>query len=135
MNEEQSKRIAEAAEAVVQAADALAEAREDANDKRFESEVERERTAAAQALAREVDAAGKRMEDAVRKATVAAAVAHRSNTYLRFKEAAQAARDGRRLARTITDQDGSAARRARGDEALARLEEALEIAASFVFVE
>src|SRR4051794_15902514 len=50
MNDEQSKRLADAADALLQASDAIEEAREAAGDKRFESEFERERVAALQQL-------------------------------------------------------------------------------------
>jgi len=135
MNDEQSKRIADAADAIVQAAEALVDARDDANDRRFESEVERERTAAAAQLMRELDAAGKRIEDAVRKAAVAGAAAGRTGAFQKYQQASRAVREGRRLARTITDQDGSANRKARGEEAISQLEEALEAAASLIFAE
>ncbi len=133
MNDEQSKRLSEAADAVIQASEALEEARESLKDKRFDSEVDRDRIAAAQQAASKLDAAGKKLEDAVRRGTIAAAALARPGSYARYREATAAAREGRGLARTAAEQDGSAAKRARGQEALARLEAALASAAAIVF--
>jgi|GEM_PF-1290994 len=133
MNDEQSKRIAEAAEAIVQATEALEDAREVLQDRRFESDVERERQAASGLLASRVDSAARRIEDAVRKSAVAAAAAARPGAYERYKEAIAAAGKGRSLGKTITDQDGSPAKRARAEEAIGQLSLALDIAAGLVF--
>lgn len=133
MNDEQSKRLADAADALVQAADALEEARAAAADARFDSEVERDRQAASQQLAGKVDGAGKRIEEAVRKGTTAAGASGRSGGYQLFRQASAAVRDGRALGRTIGDQDGSAAKRTRAEEAIKQLDDALEAAAGLVF--
>jgi hypothetical protein len=135
MNDEQSKRLSEAADAVIQAADALEEAREALTDRRFESEQERERMQAAQQMASRLDNAARRIEDAVRRGTIAAAALGGQGAYVRYREAIAAAREGRALGRSATDQDGSAARRAMGQEAFARLEAALTAAAAIVFGE
>jgi hypothetical protein len=135
MNEEQSKRTADAAEAIVSAAEALDEAREASNDRRFDSEQERDRQAATQQLGSRVESAAKRIDEAVRKGAVAAAVAGRAGGFDRYREAAAAAREGRALGRTISDQDGTPARRARAEEALERLAQALQTASELVFVE
>ncbi len=135
MNDEQSKRIAEAAEAVVQATEALDDAREVLQDRRFDSDVERERQAASGLLASRVDGAARRIEDAVRKSAVAAATTARAGAYKRYMEAAAAANKGRSLGKTITDQDGSPAKRARAEEAIEELNRALQTAADLVFTE
>lgn len=135
MNDEQSKRVSEAADAVLQAADALEDARESFNDKRFESAQERERLAAAQQMAGKLDNAGRRIEDAVRKGTIASAALDRRGAYSRYREATTAAREGRALARQAPNQDGTPGKRAKGEEALARLEAALNAAATIVFGE
>ncbi len=133
MNEEQSKRLSEAAESILQASEALEEARDAIGDRRFESDQDRDRSAAAQQMTSRLDNAGKRIEDAVRKGTVAAAAGLRPGAFARYREAWTAVREGRGLARTAADQDGSANKKLRGQEALARLEDALEGAATIVF--
>ncbi|MCC6385892.1 MAG: hypothetical protein IT302_00765 [Dehalococcoidia bacterium] len=133
MNEEQSKRLSEAAESILQASEALEEARDAMNDRRFESEQERDRAAAAQQMASRLDNAGKRIEESVRKGTVAAAASLRAGAFARYREAWTAVREGRALAKTAADQDGSANKKARGQEALSRLEDALDGAAAIVF--
>lgn len=135
MNEEQSKRLADAADAVLQAADALEDAANAVADRRFESEQERERLQAAQQMTGKIDAAGKRVEDALRKGAVAAAALGRPGAYLRYREATAAAREGRTMGRTAVELDGTANKRARADEALQRLDAALAAAAVIVFGE
>ncbi len=132
MNEEQSKRLADASDALVQAA--LDEARELLTDRRFESEQERDRTSAGQNLGSKVDGAAKKIEDAIRKGAVAAGATGRAAGWERYREASAAAREGRALARTIADQDGSASKRSRGEEAIGRLDAALGAAVRLVFV-
>lgn len=135
MNDEQSKRMAEAAEAIVHAAEALEDARDAANDRRFDSEQERDRLAASQQLGNRVDGAAKRIEEAARKGAIAAGAALRAGGFKRYRDAAATAKQGRALGRTIADQDGSPAKRARAEEAITKLEEALLIASELVFVE
>ncbi|HEY4668824.1 MAG TPA: hypothetical protein VIH05_03515 [Tepidiformaceae bacterium] len=135
MNEEQSKRLAEAAEAVLQAADALDDAGNAITDRRFESEQERDRLQAAQQMASKIDSAGKRVEDALRRGTIAAAALGRPGAYLRYREATAAARDGRAMGRLAADLDGTANKRAKGEEALVRLDTALAAAAIIIFGE
>lgn len=135
MNDEQSKRLSDAADALIQASDALEEARETLNDRRFDSEQERDRTQAAQQMTGKLDSAGKKVDDAVRKSTVAAAAMGKAGTFKTYKAADVAVRDGRGLARRSGDQDGTAAKKTMGAEALARLEAALESAAGIVFGE
>jgi hypothetical protein len=135
MNEEQSKRLSDAAESLLQASDALDEARDAVNDKRFESEAERDRAAAASQMANRLDSAGKRIEDAIHKGTVAAAALARAGGYVRYREAIAAAREGRSLSKSAPEQDGSANKRAAGLEALTKLEAALAGAAAIVFPE
>ncbi|MCC7366636.1 MAG: hypothetical protein IT303_19920 [Dehalococcoidia bacterium] len=134
MNEEQSKRLADAADSLVQAAEALDDARELLTDTRFESEQDRDRVAASQNLASRVDNAAKRIQDAIRKGVVAGGATGRPGAYQRYREATLAAREGRALARTISEQDGSASKRTRGEEAIARLETALDVAVMLVFL-
>jgi hypothetical protein len=133
MNEEQSKRLSDAADSVLSANDAIEEARESLTDARFESEQERDRAQAAQQMASRLENAGKRVEEAVRKGTIAAAALAREGAFIRYRTATAAAREGRSLAKSAPNQDGSAAKRERGQAALAKLNEALEAAAAIVF--
>jgi len=135
MNDEQSKRLSDAADAVIQANDALEEARDAINDKRFDSEQERDRLSAAQQMASKLDNAGKRIDDAVRKGAIASATLARPGAYARFKDATAAAREGRALGKSANDVDGTANKRARGQESLERLDAALAAAAIIVFGE
>ena len=135
MNDEQSKRVADAADAVISATDSLDEVREALADKRFDSEQERERTQAVQQVASKLDNAGKKIDEALRKGTVASAALDRKGVFPRFRQASQAVREGRSLARTAADQDGTAAKRQRAEEALAKLDAAVVTAASIVFGE
>lgn len=135
MNDEQSKRLSDAAEMLVQAWEALDEARAMFSDRRFESEQERERMVAGQQMAARLDNAGKRIEEAVRKAAIAAAAAGRPGAWLRYQESIAAAREGRQLGRAASEADGSANKRARGQEAWDRLSAAAEEAAAMVFPE
>jgi hypothetical protein len=133
VNEEQSKRLSDAAESVLSASEALEEAREAMADARFESEQERERAQAAQQMASRMDNAARRVEDALRKGTVAAAALAREGAFSRYRTATAAAREGRSLAKSAPNQDGTAAKRDRGSAALAKLDEAMEAAAAIVF--
>jgi len=133
MNEEQSKRLADAAEAILNATDALDEAREALGDRRFDSEQERERTQAIQQVSNRLDNAGKRVEDSLRKSVIAAATLGREGSYERYRSASAASREGRTLAKTATDQDGTLARRQRAEESLSRLDVALATAAALLF--
>lgn len=135
MNDEQSKRLSEAADALIQAGDALEEARATLSDARFDSQVERDRIAAASQMSSKLDAAGKRIDDAVRKGTIAAAALARAGAYQRYRDATAAIREGRALARISSEQDGSANKRAKGEESLARLDAGLTSAAVIVFGE
>ena len=133
MNEEQSKRLSDAAESVLSASEALDEAREAMTDARFESEQERDRSQAAQQMASRLENAAKRVEDAVRKGTVAAAALAREGAFGRYRSATAAARKGRALAKSTPNQDGTAAKREQGAAALAKLDEAMAAAAAIVF--
>lgn len=133
MNEDQSKRLGEAADAVISAAEALEEARAALEDKRFESEQERERLQACQQVASRLDGAAKRIEEALRKGTVASAASGRTGAYPRYVGGAEAAREGRATARLSMEQDGTVAKRAMARESLAQLEAALTTAAAIVF--
>ncbi len=135
MNEEQSKRLAEAAESLMQATSALDDARDAVNDRRFESETERDRAAAATQMSNRLDSAGKRIDDAIHKGTVAAAALARPGAYQRYKDGVAAVQEGRALGRAALEQDGAANKRASGQQALARLEQALATAAVIVFGE
>ena len=133
MNDEQSRRLGEAADLLVLAADALDDARETLNDARFGRELERDRTAAAQQLASRTDAAGKRIEEALRKACSASAANGRTATWAAYRTALAAAHAGRLLARAVPDADGTEKRQAAAREAMASLEGALQVAADLVF--
>jgi hypothetical protein len=135
MNDEQSKRLSEAADALIQASDALEEARETMNDRRFDSEQERDRIQAAQQMTGKLDNAGKKVDDAVRKCTVAAAATGRPGTFAAYKAADLAVREARGLARRSGDQDGTAAKKAMAAEAVTKVEGALASAAVIVFGE
>lgn len=135
MNDEQSKRLADAADAVMQAADALDDAREGIADRRFDSDQERDRMTAGQQMVSRLDGAGKRIEDALRKAATASAATGRPGSWATYREASASAREGRAMARGAAEADGSAQKRVRGEEAWDRLEAALEAAASLVFPE
>ncbi|HEX6030220.1 MAG TPA: hypothetical protein VFY90_02235 [Tepidiformaceae bacterium] len=135
MNDEQSKRLSEAADTLVQAWEALDEAREALGDRRFESDQERERMVAAQQMASRLDNAGKRIEDALRKGAIAAAAAGRTGAWPRYQESIVAAREGRQTGKSAQEADGVANKRARGQEAWERLNEAAEGAATLVFLE
>jgi len=135
MNEEQTKRLAEAAESLLQATTALDDARDAVNDRRFDSETERDRTTAATQMANRLENAGKRIDDAIHKGTIAAAALARPGAFQRYKDGAAAVQEGRGLGRAAPEQDGAANKRASGQQALARLEQALATAATIVFGE
>jgi hypothetical protein len=135
VNDEQSKRLADAADALITASEALEDARDALSDKRYESEQERERVAAAGQMSSKIDNAGKRIEDSIRKGTIAAAATGRAGAYKQYRDAWAAVREGRALGKTAADQDGTANKRARGQEALDRLDSALNGAAVIVFGE
>ncbi|MBE7520439.1 MAG: hypothetical protein HS107_14465 [Thermoflexaceae bacterium] len=133
MNDEQSKRLSDAADAVIAASEALDEAREALADRRFDSELERERLQAAQQMTSKIDAAAKRIDDAVRKGTIAAAALARTGAYARYREAVDAVKAGRATGKAAGEQDGTANKRTMGNEALGRLDTALNAAAAIVF--
>lgn len=135
MNDEQSKRLSEAADALLQARDAVEDARQSISDARFDSELERERTSAAQLMASKIETAAKRSDDAIRKGGIAAAACGRPGGFALYRTASLASREGRALGRTAADADGAANKRARGTDAVAKLDEALAAAARIVFVE
>jgi hypothetical protein len=135
MNDEQSKRLGDAADAVLQAADAIDEARDAVADRRFDGDLERDRISASQQMAAKIENAAKRVEDAIRKGTIASAANGRAGAWARYRDALVAAREGRALGKAALDQDGSANKRARGEEALAKLDAALGSAAVIVFGE
>jgi hypothetical protein len=135
MNEEQTKRLAEAAESLLQAASAVEDARDAVNDRRFDSEADRDRSAAATQMANRIDSAAKRLDDAIHKGTVASAALARPGAYQRYREAAAAAREGRVIGRASQDQDGSSNKRESGQRAVERLDAALATAAVIVFGE
>ncbi len=135
MNDEQSKRLSDAADALIQASDALNEARDSLADRRFDSDQERERAAAAQQLSSRLDAAGKRIEDALRKAAVASAASGRGGAWDAYRQAVLNARKGRTFARSVVDGDGTGQKRTRGEESWTLLSGALDATASLVFPE
>jgi hypothetical protein len=135
MNDEQSKRLSDAADAVILASSAVDDMHDTLTEPRFDSTVERERLSAAQQMANKLDGTGKRIEDAIRKGTIAAAAMASPGAYDRYREATNAVREGRALARAVAEQDGTANKRAKGQEALTRLEAALASAAAIVFSE
>ncbi len=135
MNDEQSKRLSEATDALILANDALKDARDACNDARFERDTDRERLAAAQQMGSKVDAAAKRLEEAVRRSTVAAAANGRAGAWPRYQEAVAKAREGRAKAKSVPESDGVPARRTAATEGVALMEAALAQAAAIVFSE
>ena len=79
--------------------------------------------------------AARKIEDGLKKATIAGAACARPATYNRYRNAILTLRDARSLGKTAADQDGAIAKRQRGQEALMRLDEALGIAATIVFTD
>jgi len=96
---------------------------------------ERDRIPAAQQMSSKLDNAGKRIDDAVRKGTIASATLARPGAYARFRDATAAAREGRALGKSANDVDGTANKRARGQESLDKLDAALTAASIIVFGE
>lgn len=135
MNDEQSKRLAEAADAVLLANEALSEASESMHDPRLESGQDRERSRAAQQLASRLDNAAKRIEDSLRRGALAAATLGTPGAFARYREAVAAARGAREAARIIPDADGTAQKREAADAAMQQLTTALEGAIALVFAE
>lgn len=133
MNEDQSKRLGDAADAVIGAAEAVEDARTALDDKRFDSEQERERLQASQQAASRLEAAGKKIEEALRKGTVASAASGRTGAYPRYVGGADSVRQGRATARLSLEQDGTASKRTMAREALVQLEAGLATAAAIVF--
>ncbi len=133
MNDEQSKRLSDAADAVVSASEALDEAREALADRRFDSDLERERMQAAQQMTSKIDSAAKRIDEAVRKGTIAAAALARTGAYARYREAIDAVKSGRAAGKAAGEQDGTVNKRAKGTEAVSLLDAALGHAAAIVF--
>ena len=135
MNDEQSKRVADAADAVLQANEALSEARDSTKDPRLESTQDRDRTQAAQQMASRLDNAAKRIEDALRRGALAAATLGTPGAFARYSEAVAAARSGRETARSIQDADGTPAKVGAAEVALGQLATAVEGAIALVFAE
>ncbi len=134
MNEEQSKRLADAADAVIQSAEAAAEAAEALEDPRFASEQERDRTQAAQQVASKLENAGKKVHDALRKGAVAAAASGRAGVYEAYQAGAAAASTSRDEAKAIGNEDGSANKQAKAQQSRESLETALNAAVKLVFL-
>jgi hypothetical protein len=135
MNDEQSKRVAEAAEALIQANDSLEEARDALRADRFERDSERERANAAQQLTSRIDAAGRRVEEALRRAAISSAALGRSGAWAPYRSAVGGVREARASVRGPADPSEVDARRAAGELAVARLDEGLSVAAGMVFGE
>lgn len=135
MNDEQSKRLAEAAEAVLRATDAIEDARAAFEDPRFESDQERIRLQAAQQVVSRLDAAGKRVDDGLRKAAIACAALGRDGAYGRFREARATLQQGQAATSSVMNEDGIVAKRTKAQEAMGLLESALAGAAALVFGE
>ncbi len=133
MNEEQSKRLAEAADAVLQSAEAVEEASAALSDPRFESDQERDRTQAAQQAASKLENAAKRTQDALRKAAVAAASSAQVGVYEIYQGGATAAAASRDAAKGISNEDGSANKQARAQQSMESLRTALAAAVGLVF--
>ena len=134
MNEEQSKRLADAADAVLQSAEAVAEAVAALDDPRFNGEQERDRSQAAQQAASRLDNAAKKVQDALRKGAIAAASTAHVGTYQSYQRGAAAALISREDAKSIANEDGSANKQAKAQQSLESLETALAAAVGLVFV-
>ena len=133
MNEEQSKRLADAADAVIQSSEAVAEAADALSDPRFSGEQERDRTQAAQQAANKLENGGKKVQDALRKAAVAAASSATAGVYERYQAGAAAAAASRDGAKAIANEDGSANKQAKAQQSMESLDAALASAVSLVF--
>jgi hypothetical protein len=131
MNDEQSRRLSLAADAVLKASRALEEAREAVAGTRSETTQDRERQQAAGRAAARLEAAARRIEDALHRGAVAAATLGRTGAYPRYQGALQSLREGRETARSLR-QPGVAALE-RSEDALARIEAALNTAAALTF--
>ncbi len=133
MNDEQSRRLAEAADAIIAASDALEEARVSTDDGTFAKEFERERLAAAQRMAARVEVAARKTEEAVRRATIAGAATAAPGGWPQHIEAVTAVRRAKAAVKSVPDADGSVARRDLGLQAIESLNQALALAAVLVF--
>ena len=134
MNDEQTKRVAEAAEALIQANDSLEEARDALRPERLEKDSDRERANALQQLTSRVDAAGRRVEEALRRATIASAALGKAGTWEPYRTAVASVREARATVRIpATDASDASARRAVLESAITRLSEGLSSAAGMVF--
>ena len=89
--------------------------------------------AAVQQVSAKIENAGKKVEDAIRRGTVASAANGRAGAWGRYREALAAARYGRFLGRTTLDQDGVTNKRTRSQEAIGYLDSAVGSAAIIVF--
>jgi len=134
MNEGQSKRVADAADAVLQSAEAVAEATAALADPKFSSEQERDRSQAAQQAASKLDNAGKRIQEALKKGAIAAASNGQPGTYGAYQAGAAAAGASRDDAKAIANEDGSANKQAKATQSMEGLEVALAAAVGLVFV-
>jgi hypothetical protein len=134
MNEEQTKRLAEAAEAFWQASELLMEAAEATCDARFEKDAERERIAAGQLMLSKLDNASKRIEDALKKSVVAAAACGRPGAWDLAREGLDELRAARRITGEARDTDGSGNKRDKARVAVASLTNAMQAMQQLVFV-
>ncbi|MFN0095725.1 MAG: hypothetical protein ACKVVT_13230 [Dehalococcoidia bacterium] len=132
MNDEQTKRLADAADAFWQARELLAEAVEATCAAGFDG-AERERVSAGQVMLNRLEAAIKRNDDALKKAAIAAAACGRPGAWDRIKAGIEQLRSARKAAGEARDADGSLNKREKAKQAISALEEALDAMQQLVF--
>lgn len=135
MNEEQARRLAQAAEAFVEALAALAEARAASFANDLEASLERVRQQAARRAATALEQAARRLEEAATRTAVALAALRLAGAFAAVRRTLETAREVRARSRTIPDADGGAARRSAAQAALEELERASEELARLLFPE
>ena len=135
MNAEAERRLAEAADAIMSSVAALAETLDGLNDSRLGAESVQVRQQAMSSVLSRGEQAVRRLEEALKKATIAAAATRVGGAYSRYKEAHSALADAQAYMSMVRDADGTPAKLEKLRSAYAALERALDVAQSFVFVE
>ncbi len=131
--EEADKRLVEAADAVIGASELLGEARSTLDDPRFGSEKEPERLQAFQAAQRATENAVKKLEEALKKATVAAAVRGASGAFAQYRAVGDKLTLARAELKAAPNADGGAAKQERLRAGIGAADEALAIVQGLVF--
>jgi hypothetical protein len=131
--EEADKRLVEAADSVMTANEALTEARNTVGDTRFASEREQERTQAFQAAQKAADNTVKRLEESLKKATIAAALKGTPGAFAAHGAAAQYLATARNELRLAANADGMAAKQEKLRATVAASEAAINVVQGLVF--